>query len=205
MYENFIKLESDKQQRILNAAFELFAKNGYKRASTLDICEKAAISKGALFHYFGNKRNLFFYLYDIGVAIIMEEMLQSDFSKNSDFFARMEGMSKAKMKAMKTHPFVYAFFVKIYSEEDKSVHAELSQRLRKLSSNQSSMLDDIDQGKFRKEVDLNVLCNLIVNFAVEFLQTKFTNDENTDMEEIMNEFQLYIDMLRENFYKEEFL
>lgn len=205
MYDNFLRIDEDKRNRIENAAFEIFAKNGYKRASTLEIAKKAEISKGALFHYFENKRNLYFYLYDIGVELIMEEMNIGDVKKNSDFFSRMEDTAKAKMKAMKEHPFVYAFFVKAYIEEDKSVENELKTRLYALASNQSFLLADIDMSKFRKQVDLELLSNLIVNFAVEFLQSTLMANQQMDMEKIIEQFKAYLDMLKDNFYKEEYL
>lgn len=205
MYENFIKLEEDKRKRIENAAYEIFAKNGYKKASTLDIIEKAQISKGALFHYFGSKENLYFYLYDLGIEVIMNEINLGNIKKNPDFFLRMEEATKAKMKAMMEHPFVYSFFVKVYLEEDCAVKDKLTQRLLNLAENQSILLDDIDMSKFRKITDLHLLSNLIVNFAVEFIQTKFLLNPQQNIEAIVEAFQEYLDMLKNNFYKEEYL
>ena len=47
-----------KKERILEAALELFAKQGYAATSTKAIAEKAAVSEGLLFKHFGNKQGL---------------------------------------------------------------------------------------------------------------------------------------------------
>ena len=59
-----MSLSEEKQQRILNAALKEFAQKGYKNASTNQIVKEADISKGLLFHYFKNKKQLFLFLYD---------------------------------------------------------------------------------------------------------------------------------------------
>ena len=205
MIDNFLKLEDTKKQRILNAAFEIFARHGYRKASTLDICDKAAISKGALFHYFENKQTLYFYLYDVGIEMILAAMHPSDLKMNPDFFMRMEDIMNAKMKAMNAYPYIYAFFVKAYTEEDETVKRELDHRLMKLADDQSILLDNIDISKFRNAIDLQILSNLIVNFAMHYIQERLLMNANMDIEEIMQGFQVYMKLLKDNFYKEEWL
>ena len=50
MNDKFFDLKKDKQDRIINAALQVFALNGYRHASTDDIVKLASISKGLLFH-----------------------------------------------------------------------------------------------------------------------------------------------------------
>lgn len=45
--------------RILEAAAECFAQRGYEAASVGDICERAGVSKGAFYHHFPSKQDLF--------------------------------------------------------------------------------------------------------------------------------------------------
>ena len=52
---------------MINAALKVFAKNGYKHASTDDIVKEAGISKGLLFHYFVSKMGLYSFLLDYSV------------------------------------------------------------------------------------------------------------------------------------------
>ncbi|MEM5780278.1 MAG: TetR/AcrR family transcriptional regulator, partial [Lawsonibacter sp.] len=62
MYENFIGLKQEKRDVIINAALTEFAAKGYDLASTNGMVKAAGISKGALFHYFASKKDLFLFL-----------------------------------------------------------------------------------------------------------------------------------------------
>ena len=64
MNERFYSLSQDKQQRIINAAYKVFALNSYKKAPMSEIANEAEISKALLFHYFRNKKDLYLYLWD---------------------------------------------------------------------------------------------------------------------------------------------
>ena len=46
---------TDKQEKILQAALELFAKEGFKGTSTNKIAKKAGVSEGLIFRHFENK------------------------------------------------------------------------------------------------------------------------------------------------------
>ena len=74
MNEKFFALPEEKRRRIVNAAMEVFGKNEYKRASTDDIAARAGISKGLLFHYFGSKKELYFYLYRHVERMVAEDV-----------------------------------------------------------------------------------------------------------------------------------
>lgn len=49
---------TDKQERILGSALELFANQGYNATPTSKIAAKAGVSEGLIFRHFGNKKGL---------------------------------------------------------------------------------------------------------------------------------------------------
>lgn len=49
---------TDKKSKILDAALELFANEGYNATSTSKIAAKAKVSEGLIFKHFGNKQGL---------------------------------------------------------------------------------------------------------------------------------------------------
>tara|TARA_B100002052_G_C15492350_1_gene423448 strand:- start:234 stop:419 length:186 start_codon:yes stop_codon:yes gene_type:complete len=58
---------NDKQNRknqILNAAFEVFVRKGYAKTTMDDIVVVSKLSKGALYHYYKSKKELFLGLID---------------------------------------------------------------------------------------------------------------------------------------------
>jgi len=61
------------RQRILDAAFDEFYRNGFQGGSLNRIVDDAATTKGALFHHFKGKKHL-------GVAVV-REVIQPDFKQ----------------------------------------------------------------------------------------------------------------------------
>lgn len=49
---------TEKQEKILKAALELFAKEGFKTTSTSKVAKLAGVSEGLIFRHFGNKDGL---------------------------------------------------------------------------------------------------------------------------------------------------
>ncbi len=49
---------TDKKEKILQAALELFAEEGFKPTSTSKIAKKAGVSEGLIFSHFCNKDGL---------------------------------------------------------------------------------------------------------------------------------------------------
>lgn len=59
--DSFEKISDEKKAVIIQSGIAEFSKKSYMDASTDEITINCGISKGLLFHYFGNKKN--FYLY----------------------------------------------------------------------------------------------------------------------------------------------
>lgn len=59
--EAFERLDEEKRESILSAGIKEFSERSYRDASTDSITAKSGISKGLLFHYFGSKKEFYFY------------------------------------------------------------------------------------------------------------------------------------------------
>ena len=53
------------RSKIIESAIKLFSNQGYNKASVDDICEDAGISKGAFYHHYKSKQELFLALLDV--------------------------------------------------------------------------------------------------------------------------------------------
>lgn len=56
--KQFAEMRKDTRDRILDASFELFARKGFHGTSVSAIAQKAKVSKGLMYNYFGNKEAL---------------------------------------------------------------------------------------------------------------------------------------------------
>ncbi len=59
-----IKLKENKKNQILDAAFAVFIDKGYAETTMDDIVHKSNMSKGAIYHYYNSKKELFLSLID---------------------------------------------------------------------------------------------------------------------------------------------
>jgi AcrR family transcriptional regulator len=57
------ELVQERRMQIMEAAMELFRKNGYHATTMREICRKAKINMGSFYDYFGSKEDILVYLY----------------------------------------------------------------------------------------------------------------------------------------------
>jgi AcrR family transcriptional regulator len=74
MNNKFYNLPQDRQKQIINGALKVFSASSYHQASTIDIAREAGVSKGLLFHYFNNKKELYLYLYEYCINLGANEL-----------------------------------------------------------------------------------------------------------------------------------
>jgi TetR/AcrR family transcriptional repressor of uid operon len=63
-----------KRREILGAAIRCFTRDGFRGASTTDICTEAGISPGHLYHYFASKQAIIEAMIDLGLAYAAERL-----------------------------------------------------------------------------------------------------------------------------------
>jgi AcrR family transcriptional regulator len=61
---------TEKKQRILDAAIQLFTESGYNASSTSKVAKRAGVSEGLIFRHFGNKEGLLDVILEEGQKIL---------------------------------------------------------------------------------------------------------------------------------------
>ena len=74
MNEKFWDLNKIKQRSMIGGALKVFARDGFRHASTDEIVLEAGISKGLLFHYFYNKTGLYEFLAEFCARFALVEL-----------------------------------------------------------------------------------------------------------------------------------
>lgn len=62
------------RQRMLDAAYEVFAERGFGRATVEDVCAAAGFTRGAFYSNFDSLDELFFALYEQRAAVLVEQV-----------------------------------------------------------------------------------------------------------------------------------
>lgn len=117
MNEKFYDLKKEKQDKMINGAMEIFAKNGYKHASTDDMVKVCGVSKGLWFHYFENKKGLYNFVvgYAIKYAIMEYENMHVD---RVSIFELLKCFERTKMILMEKYPYLPLLIITVLEEQD---------------------------------------------------------------------------------------
>ncbi|WP_309451730.1 TetR/AcrR family transcriptional regulator [Clostridium sp.] len=208
--EKFESLQDEKKKRILDAAIEEFAINGYDKASTNSIVKRAGISKGILFHYFGSKKNLFLYLFDYCITNLADKYYLSKDNEPEDLFERFIRISIRKMKIVQEEPLMNELVYSAITNMPESLKNEITERYSSYSSKYlKEVFENLDTSKFRKEIDSQKAIEVVM-ICMDGLSSKYTQKYKgismeeilKNVEEIMEDFNKYLEILKFGVYEE---
>ena len=195
--EKFLALSIKKQDTIRNAALACFAKHGYEKASINDIAVAAGISKASIFQYFGNKQALYQYLFDYCATQMKQAYNTSVLEETTDFFDRVWEASVMKVENLKKHPHIASFIASVAAEPMPELKGAIfSETNEKYIA--SLVLHEQDYKKFRHPEVFQMLMLLAKGMSVQL-------ENGVDYDGMMKEFREILNMLKHNFYKEEYL
>lgn len=206
IYYNFLKLHAEKRERILNAAMKVFAEKGYKNTSTDEIVKEAGISKGALFHYFNSKKELFIYLYDYVMDILLNEMIVKFNFEEKDFFVRIKQGSMLKLEIMKKYPEMFDFTLAAYMEKSDEVKDELNNSYNELfEKSQTFLYEGVDFIRFKAGLEMKRVIEIVIWTMEGFSNRELAKIKNRPFEEenfiqMIEEADVYLEMLKDMFY-----
>ena len=121
MNDKFFDLSREKQDRMINGALEVFAKNGFKHASTDDMVKAVDVSKGLWFHYFGSKLGLYTFVYGYSVKYMILELSSVVDANEKNYFEIIKQIEFTKMRISKSYPYMAMFLEQALEENDADV------------------------------------------------------------------------------------
>jgi AcrR family transcriptional regulator len=210
VYKKFEALSEDKRLRIINSCFDEFAHKQFKEASTDDIAARAGISKGALFQYFGTKRQLYFYIYNYAYEMLLKEFWGEADLTNPDLLDRMRGIFHVKMNLFRKHPNLFNFMLYSFTREtDKEIKAFTTKEYNTQKPDVfTKLLAGIDYTKFKEGFDSKHVVSIITWVIDGYANAEVAKLKNEDLDEEKYNFWIrdldeYIKTLKKAFYKEE--
>lgn len=200
-------MQTDKKQAILHAALEEFFHKGYLGASTNQIIKAAGVSKGILFHYFTDKRNLYLTVIDECMNYYFQALTSHLERLSNDLFEAIEQLSKIKMEIFRSDPVKYGVIAKAFMTMPEEVRKELTRKQQQMNELVIPLLAaKIDRSCFRKEISPEqaiefVLLSLEALVARQMFKLQEGADEIEGVTAI--EINQYVDMLKYGVYRRE--
>jgi len=200
--DNFYNLRAEKQEHIINAALNVFGKNGYKKASVADIATEAGIAKGMINYYFGSKKNLYLYLAEYSFKNVTAAMNERFIGNITDLFEKMKVTTAIKVDVMKEHPAMFSFLASFYNERDIDVADEVALILEEGKEFREKWLfDGIDFSKFKDDVDPVLLDKFLVWAAEGFTKNLRDNMDVAAIEDLTKDLFEMLDIMQKYFYR----
>lgn len=208
LYTNFENLPEEKKKRIIDACMEEFARNGYDKASTNNIVKKAGISKGAIFHYFGNKKNLYLYILDYVISYMTKRLYDIIGTPSADVFERIMNTGLAKIRLVYEEPLMYEIFYMAFISTPEELKEEIQKRYNKIyAENVPAFIENIDMSRFRKDINpakaletIMLFIDALSNKYINIYRNKSANEVLMEMDKLVEEYKEYFEILKRGLY-----
>lgn len=204
MDEILKNMDSEKRDRIINAALEEFSKNSFDKASTNTIVKNAGISKGLIFHYFNSKKSLHESLENYIIKTVVETLQDEIDWNETDFFNRLKHVAMIKGRLTLRYPSIFEFFTQIIKDKNYNEILDYQKNFAP-GLMEKIYIHNIDYSKFKPGLDMEKTMKIvgwvIEKYSTELLEKLATTGEKWDYAEINKNFDKYMDILKEAFYR----
>jgi len=176
----------ERRKKILLCAVKVFAKSNYQATRVADIAAKAGISEAAVYKYFPSKKSIY-----LEILRHMSERIitfwQEEVDKEQDPLDALRNMGRTYFTRMIKHPNeVKVQFQAISEVKDKAIADQLRQDHQSYRDFVSKVIKKgIQQGKVKKDVDVNALAWIYDSIGVMMNIAKLLSFEKEFNEKIL--------------------
>jgi len=212
----FVKLPESKKQHIVQICIEEFVEHGYDHTLTDRIVEKAGISKGILFHYFTNKKNLFLYMVRHASRILTEVVMEdTDVADGEDFFERIKRLVAAKQRLLLKYEKESRLVAEALMNPPRGLEKEMGELMQEYYATYAQTQYEalypkhlIPQERLRPDVTVDTVIEM-TRMIVEKVSDKYmalyksgTYDVLGDQSQLLHELDRYFDVIRRGVFRE---
>jgi AcrR family transcriptional regulator len=147
---------------LITAAISEFATAGYLAASTNRIVEAAHVSKGLLFHYFGDKKGLYVEAVQTCITDLIRRFDERLGPTSPDLFERLRQYALAKWSLVEEQPSTFAFLQEAMTDPPAELRADLQAATAEVAaSTYRQLFQGIDTSAFRPGVTVEQAMHLL--------------------------------------------
>lgn len=178
-------LDKTKKEKIMKASLEEFSEFGFDKASTDRISQRAGVSKGLIFHYFGSKENLYMTTMNSCIDDVLYEFDNVEFQE-TDFISKLMKMMEVKYNFFKKHPLHYKLMVNGFYDSPKKLQKKLEHSYSELKQiGYNSIVHMIKDLPVKKDITIEEIVAIIVSITsiIEGKYINFFTEETYSFEE----------------------
>ena len=99
--DTFLRLNDEKKKKLIDASFKEFSLYNFNDVSINRIIKEAGISRGSFYMYFADKKDLYFYLLEQHLEIIINSMREDLIKNKGDLFKMFQDNIEESYNAFK--------------------------------------------------------------------------------------------------------
>ncbi len=195
MNEKFYSLKKEKQDKMINGAMQIFARYGYRHASTDEMVRACGVSKGLWFHYFENKTGLYSFVSSYGLKYAMLELSMAQIKSGTDYFTLRYEIEECKMQMMEKYPYLPLFIYSIIREEDPDVAELIKEPRQKYAEAVSKIMMQADYSVLTNHEDYLLLIDML-DYSIEALMNDGYRSPVFSAERYLTEVKKHISALQ---------
>lgn len=206
MSTKLLELDAERRDAILNSALKEFTSRGFDDASTNVIAKEAGISKALMFHYVGNKQELFLVVYDFFSNLLKKDYFELMKYDEKDIFNRLRQSCFLQIQLMEKYPWILEYSKLSSITHSSVINKEIEKRKQVEYANcYPKLFDDIDISQFRKGLDIEKCKQIIFWSTIGFTNQLLDDIRNTQNSSrntkcIIEKLDTYFDELKKVFY-----
>ncbi len=195
MNDKFFDLKKEKQDKMINGAMEVFARKGYKLASTDDMVKVAGVSKGLWFHYFGNKAGLYTFISDYCIKYLNMELTVSLMGERTEYFDILYKIEETKASIAKVYPFAPLMVQSMLEEDDDEIKEIAESKIKPYKDKVEEALSKVDETILKEGVSKDIL-DMTVGFTVKGIREEAYKEDEFDSAAYLEKIKEYFDMMK---------
>ncbi|MGB9870770.1 MAG: TetR/AcrR family transcriptional regulator [Anaerolineae bacterium] len=176
------------RERILAAAEESFARQGYDATSVAEICARAGVSKGAFFHHFPTKQAVFLELLERWLAGLGEQLAVLRFGAPTipDALRQMAGTAQQVFEIARGKLPIFLEFMG-QAARDPCIWQATINPYRRYRAFFAGMIEaGIAEGSLRR-VDPDAAANAILSLAIGLVLQATVDPEGADWGQVVQQ------------------
>ncbi|QMS84748.1 TetR/AcrR family transcriptional regulator [Candidatus Xianfuyuplasma coldseepsis] len=202
--DTFLNLDTEKQQRVFDAAIDEFAEHSFNEAKLSRIIKTAKIPRGSFYQYFEDKTDLYKYVF--------QEITKHKLSYFGDDLQNPEEISfidlfrilyQRGLQFALDNPKYIQITRKLMSDRGRDIFNEVMGRGLELAKEYYLRYIEIDKkhGRIRNEIDSDILADFIVETTTTLSLTEFTHQKELNVEHMFHRIEQFLLILQKGIEK----
>ena len=182
MTDTFQNLPAEKQERILRAAGDEFARHGYENAKMSEIARAAHVSVGSLYKYFDHKQDMYLHVIHSSVAE-MERLLTILSRTDDDILVKARRILREIQRSSREDPLLMKLYSGAMAQNDPEMAARFAREIETATARIycRAIREAQEAGEIRKDIDPDISAFLLhslfmmlqFSYACEYHKERF--------------------------------